>query len=101
MPLSDLTDPAAVNAAMDEFDRIGRNAFLEKYGFGPFRSYFARRGDSYYDSKAIVGAAIGFQHPDIGPLISNDFSGGENTVALLLEKLGFVVEQPGVDPHPI
>jgi hypothetical protein len=66
MPLSDLTDPAAVNAAMDEFDRIGRNDFLQKYGFWPSRTYFIRRGDKYYDSIAIASAAIGFQHPQIG-----------------------------------
>ena len=40
MPLSDLTDPAAVNAAMDEFDRIGRDNFLRKYRFWPFAGLF-------------------------------------------------------------
>ena len=100
MPLSDLTDPAAVSAAMDEFDRIGRNEFLQKYGYGPSRTYFVRRGDKYYDSKAIAGAAIGFQHPQSGPLRPNEFSGGENTVAPLLERLGFSMEQREPDSHP-
>jgi hypothetical protein len=34
MPLSDLTSPAAVEAALDEFDTVGREAFLTKYGVG-------------------------------------------------------------------
>jgi hypothetical protein len=100
MRLSDLTDPAAVNAAMDEFDRIGRNDFLQKYGFGPSQTYFVRRGDKYYDSKAIVGSAIGYQYPQQDPLGWNDFSGGENTVAPLLQKLGFSVERRGPDEPP-
>jgi hypothetical protein len=101
MPLSDLTDPAAINAAMDEFDRIGRTDFLQKYGFGPSRTYFVCRDDKYYDSKAIAGAALGFQHPEMGALRSDDFSGGENTVVPLLEKLGFSVERKNLDSNPI
>src|SRR5262245_34889665 len=97
MSLSDLTDPAAVKAAMDEFDRLGRDEFLRKYGFGPSRAYFVRRDDRYYDSKAIVGAAHGFQYPEKGQLRSEDFSGGENTVAALLGRLGFSVEVRGSD----
>jgi len=31
--LRDLTSPVAVDAAMDEFDRLGREEFLERYGF--------------------------------------------------------------------
>lgn len=41
-----LVDVAAVErglAALEEFDRIGRSAFLEKYGFGEAKSYFIRR----------------------------------------------------------
>lgn len=92
MPLSDLTDPTAINAAMDEFDRLGRDHFLQKYGFGPSRAYFLRRNGKDYDSKAIVGAAYGFQHPQEGPLRSSEFSGGESTVQALLEGMGFSVE---------
>jgi hypothetical protein len=42
-----------------------------------------------YDSKAIAGAAVGFQYPDAGPLLAKDFSGGEATVKARLESLGF------------
>ena len=92
MSLSDVTDPRAVNEAMDEFDRIGREEFLRKYGFGPSRTYVVYRGGKSYDSKAIVGAAHGFQHPQKGPLHAADFSGGEKTVSALLQRLGFLVE---------
>src|SRR5262245_17330759 len=100
MPLSDLTDPAAVNAAMDEFDRLGRDEFLQKYSFGPSRLYVLRRNGKDYDSKAIVGAAHGFQYPEKGQLHSEDFSGGESTVRALLERLGFSVEVRESDESP-
>ena len=59
MVLAELTDPTAVNKAMDEFDQIGRDAFLRKYGFGRSRNYFVERNGILYDSKAIVGVAHG------------------------------------------
>lgn len=76
---------------MAEFDDIGREAFLSKYGFGQARSYFLVRGDRRYDSKAIVAAAHGYEHPEEGPLKASDFSGGERTVRAKLEALGFEV----------
>jgi hypothetical protein len=39
MPVSELTSRDAVLAALDEFQRIGRPSFLEKYGFGEAKSY--------------------------------------------------------------
>jgi hypothetical protein len=97
MPLSDLTDPSAISAAMHEFNRVGREKFLQKYGFGPSRMYFLLHDGKYYDSKAIVGAAYGYQFPQNGPLHSDDFSGGDSTVRALLERLGFSVEERGPD----
>jgi hypothetical protein len=91
MSLRDLTSAAAVRQALDEFDRIGRDAFLAKYGFGRARDYFVRRGEVLYDSKAIVGAAFGYQYPDRGPLSRRAFSGGDATVRAKLEQLGFEV----------
>ncbi len=43
------------------------------------------------NSKAVAGVAYGKQFPDRGPLRSDDFSGGEETVRPVLEKLGFTV----------
>ncbi len=91
MPLEDLTSRDAVLSAVAEFDAIGQDAFLAKYGFGPARRYFLEVGHKLYDSKAIVGAAYGFQYPDRGPLKPQEFTGGQRTVQAKLEQLGFTM----------
>src|SRR3712207_6039990 len=91
MSLELLTAPEAVHAAMDEFDRLGSEQFLERYGYRRSRTYFVERDGKLYDSKAIAGVAVGKQHPDRGPLRPDDFSGGEATVRPKLEELGFRV----------
>jgi hypothetical protein len=96
MALSELTDPEAVRQAIAEFDRVGRTAFLERYGFGRSREYMLREeSGQLYDSKAIAGAAFGFQHPDRGPLTPSEFTGVEHTVQPKLEELGFDVVRIG------
>jgi 5-methylcytosine-specific restriction protein A len=83
--------------AVAEYDRLGRDRFLEKYGFGTARSYRLVVDGKTYDSKAIVGAAHGFLHGQ-EPLAAADFSGGAATVGRLLGSLGFQVTQavPGL-----
>lgn len=100
MSLSGLTDKEAVLRAIEEFDALGRGAFLARYGFGQARSYFLLYRGARYDSKAIAGVAHGYQHPTIGPLKSGDFSGGENTVAKRLRDLGFEITTTGYPPRP-
>ncbi|MGV5527101.1 DUF3883 domain-containing protein [Pseudomonas sp. XP1] len=97
--LSLLKSPAAVQAAMDEFSRLGRVAFLKRYGFGKSRDYMVRnpRTGEPCDSKAIVGVAFGKQFPNQGVLRAEDFSGGEMTVVPLLQALGFDVIRIGED----
>lgn len=75
--------------ALDEFDAVGRDAFLAKYKFGEASAYFLVRDGHEYDSKAIVGAAHERRHGQ--PLLASEFSGGEATVKRLLEGLGFSV----------
>jgi Domain of unknown function (DUF3883) len=84
-------DRWAVEAAMDEFARIGREAFLAKYHFGVAREFFVQHHVTGQpcDSKAIVGVAFGLQFPEQGPLRPRDFSGGEATVVKVLTRLGF------------
>src|SRR5690349_12182338 len=91
MSLSDLTSSDAVLRAVAEFDALGREQFLSRYGFGKARSYFLIRDGRIYDSKAIAGAAHKFQFPERGPLHAADFSGGDQTVKRQLEALGFTV----------
>lgn len=87
---ADLTDRNAVESALDEFDRLGRRAFLEKYGYGEARDYFLVTDEGRYDSKAIFAAAYEAQH---GVAVANDeISGGRAGAARRLHELGFVVE---------
>lgn len=97
--LARLRSPAAVQRALDEYGKLGRSAFLERYGFGKSRDYLVRNPHTgeLADSKAIVGAAFGYEHPDEGALVAADFSGGEATVAPKLKSLGFEVVKVGED----
>lgn len=91
--LSDITR-TGVESAVRDFDDIGRDAVLDRYGFNRTRGYFLVRDGHRYDSKAICGAAHGFDRPAEGPLRPDDFSGGNATVAQLLERLRFAVTRP-------
>lgn len=99
MSIQAIRDPAAVRAAMDEYDRLGRSYFLEKYGYAKAREYMLRDPATgrLYDSKAIVGAAYCYAFAGRAPLAPSDFSGGEATVEHLLHALGFEVVRIGND----
>jgi hypothetical protein len=81
----------AVLAAIKEWDDLGADQFLERYGFRPARAYLLHHNGGTYASKAIVGAAHQFQFPREGPLTPTDFTGGKNGAAKKLEQLGFRV----------
>lgn len=93
--LKDLTSADAVIQAIHECDDLGREQFLEKYGYKYSRLYLLQYKNRLYDSKAIAGVAIGKQHG--GPLNSKDFAGGLATVVPALSKLGFQITEP---EHP-
>jgi hypothetical protein len=99
MALGDLSSRSAVLQAIAEYDRLTQAAFLRKYGFGKAREYYLLHKGRRYDSKAIAGAAHGYQFSR--PLKAADFSGGEATVASRLRSLGFDVvsgrPKPGWD----
>lgn len=102
MSLAFLSDPAAVLKAMEQFDRIGRGAFLSQHGYGQAQNWYVRRGKKLYDSKAIAGVAVGIQlrRP---PLRHDEFSGGAATVVPVLRNLGFDVidiREDGVSAPP-
>lgn len=82
-----------VLSAIEEYDKLGRDAFLKTYGYGPARDYFLVHDGKRYDSKAIAGVA----HRDVDgrPLRAEAFSGGNATVARALADLGFEVTRPG------
>lgn len=87
--MADLTNREAVLDAIREYDELGRDAFLEKYGFGLSKRYFIEVNGKRYESKAIAGVALGKQHPEKGFLSHNLFSGGISTVGQKMANLGF------------
>ena len=77
MALRDLSSRDLFLRALSEFDQLGRDAFLTKYGFGSARSYELLHNGRHDDPKAIIVAAHGYQFLDRGPLQASEFSGGE------------------------
>jgi len=90
MAIKDITRQA-VEAAITEYDEVGQEAFLSRYGFERARLYVLVHDGKSYDSKAIVGAAHGYLPGEV-PLAARQFSGGEATVGRLLRRLGFTVQ---------
>jgi 5-methylcytosine-specific restriction enzyme A len=88
--LRDITR-SQVLAVTAEYDRLGQDEFLSKYGFDRAHSYLLIHDGKAYDSKAIVGVAHGFL-PGERALSAGEFSGGEATVGQLLRRLGFTVQ---------
>ncbi|MDR7086857.1 hypothetical protein J2X11_001696 [Aeromicrobium panaciterrae] len=86
-----LTKAEAVLEAVEEFRSLGRNTFLDKYGFAVSRVYFMSLDDQLFDTKPIVAAALAIERPDLPPLKAGDFSGGLSGAVRVLEKLGFEV----------
>ncbi len=93
MGLVDIKQASSIEKAIQECDRLGRDAFLKQYGFGKSRVYFLVKIGKYYDSKAIVAVAHKYEFPQLGLLHSSQFSGGEKTVGELLTRLGFTIER--------
>src|SRR5690349_18040298 len=101
MALADIT-PDAVREAMKEYDRLGRNIFLQRYGFGKARNYFVRVGDREYDSKAILGVAHKYVAAGEESLTADSFSGGDEHAGRILIGMGFDVvkhRSPGAGAH--
>jgi hypothetical protein len=91
MTLNAIKDKQSIKNAINEFNKIGREAFLKKYGFRKAREYFLEVDGNLFDSKAIVGAAHGYEFPKLGPLRADQFVGGADTVERKLRELGFNV----------
>jgi len=83
----------AVLSAIAEYDKIGRDRFLAKYGFGSARAYWLYHDGKRYDSKAIAGAAFGYLVGNPKPLSRRELHGGKIETAPVLRRLGFDVER--------
>lgn len=101
MSLSDIDNRQAVLDAIAEWQLLGEEEFLKKYGFRRSQSYWLVYEGERYASKAIVGAAHGYARPDLGPLAPSDFNGGAYTVKRKLEELRFDVEVERIHPSEL
>ncbi len=89
MAFWDVVQPRHVRQAAAEYDELGQDEFLARYGFGRVRAYLLIIDDKAYDSKAVLGAA--YKHATGRPLGPEDFSGGAAGAARVLRALGFEV----------
>ena len=59
MAFWDAVQPHHVRQAAAEYDELGQDEFLARYGFGRARAYLLIIDGKAYDSKAILGVAYG------------------------------------------
>lgn len=90
MPLADITRDA-VEEALKEYDALGSEAFLARYGFADAKRYWIAWEGRRYPSKAIAGVAHRFVDGE-QLLPSNSFTGGEASVVRKLRQLGFELD---------
>jgi 5-methylcytosine-specific restriction enzyme A len=76
---------------LEEYDHLGRQAFLDLYDYGQATTYLLVHDGREYDSKAIAGVAHKHQHG--APLAHDDFSGGvgQGQAVTWLRREGFTV----------
>lgn len=84
-----VTHPDVVRA-IEEYDRLGPEAFFAKHGFAPTTTYDLVWHDRRYPPKAILGTAYELATGD--RLGSGDFEGGKAGAVAVLGRLGFTVQ---------
>jgi MoxR-like ATPase len=90
---------SSVLAAMNEFDREGRDETLGRHGFRRALDYLVVHEGREYDAKALYGIAYGIQYPDEAPLRTRGLQGGLQVNAKF-EELGFEVVSRRSTPEP-
>lgn len=78
-----------------EYDELGRDAFLAKYGYSKARTYVLVYEGREYDAKAIAGVAHKWDYERA--LQPSEFSGGKAHAVAWLERLGFQVSSRALD----
>jgi hypothetical protein len=76
--------------AIEEYDRLGPDAFFSAHGFAPTTTYDLLWDERRYPPKAILGTAHEFATGQ--RLASGDFEGGKTGAVKVLGNLGFTVE---------
>ncbi|MEV0758005.1 HNH endonuclease [Streptosporangium sp. NPDC050280] len=74
---------------LEEYDDLGRDAFLDLYGYGKATKYLLVHDGMEYDSKAIAGVA--HKHQQGAPLTWEELSGGLRHAVDWLQREGFTV----------
>ncbi|HXW44864.1 MAG TPA: hypothetical protein VEL03_08765 [Streptosporangiaceae bacterium] len=80
-----------VRRAIQEYDRLGAEAFFAAHGFAPTTTYELVVDGRRYPPKAILGTAYEFATGN--RLASGDFEGGKSGAVRVLGKLGFTVSE--------
>jgi hypothetical protein len=76
--------------AIQEYDRLGAEAFFAAHGFGPTTTYDLAWDGRLYPPKAILGTAYEFATGQ--RLASGDFEGGKIGAVKVLGQLEFTVQ---------
>jgi hypothetical protein len=76
--------------AIEEYDRLGPEAFFAAHGFAPTTTYDLHWQERRYPPKAILGTAYEFATGE--RLASADFEGGKSGAVKVLSQLGFTVQ---------
>jgi hypothetical protein len=76
--------------AIEEYDRLGPEAFFSAHGFAPTTTYDLLWDERRYPPKAILGTA--YELATGQRLASGDFEGGKTGAVKVLGNLGFTVE---------
>jgi hypothetical protein len=79
-----------VERAIQEYDRLGPQAFYSEHGFAPTTTYDLIWDERRYPPKAILGTAYEFATGQ--RLASGDFEGGKSGAVKVLGQLGFTVQ---------
>lgn len=93
--------PEHVLLALEEFDRIGADEFLSRYGFDAQGEFELVHDSESYDSMAVLGVAHLRATGELAP--AEDFAGGAEGAARVLVGLGFAVDgepAPEVEEGP-
>ena len=76
--------------AIQDYDRLGPEAFFSEHGFAPTTTYDLVWDERRYPPKAILGTAYEFATGE--RLASRDFEGGKTGAVAVLGRLGFTVQ---------
>lgn len=96
MPPFQAVRPEHVLLALEEFDRVGADEFLSRYGFDHSGEFELLHNASSYDSLAVLGVAHLRATGELAPL--DDLSGGAEGAADVLRGLGFTVDGDDAEP---